>query len=60
MARELARYNLVLVGIQGVIWGEGCTLRAGDYIFLHGEGKENHKLRTVILYNTEQYQQLRE
>ena len=60
MARELARYSLVLVGVQSVRWDEGGTLRAGNYIFLHGKGNENDELETVPLYNTEQYQHLRE
>ena len=33
VARELARYSLVLVGVQGVRWDEGGTLRAGNYVF---------------------------
>ena len=32
-ARELARYKLDLVGVQGVRWDRGGTVRAGDYIF---------------------------
>jgi len=35
-ARELARYKLDLVGVQGV--------RAGDYKFFYGKGNENHQL----------------
>ena len=32
-ARELARYNLDLVGVQEVGWENGGTVRAGDYSF---------------------------
>jgi hypothetical protein len=59
VSRELARYKLVLVGVQGVRWDKGDTLRAGNYIFFYGKGNEHHKLGTVIMYNTEQYEQLR-
>jgi hypothetical protein len=31
LARELARYKLDLVGVQGVRWNERGTVRAGDY-----------------------------
>jgi len=30
-ARELARYKLDLVGVQGGRWDKGDTVRAGDY-----------------------------
>jgi len=33
-ARELARYRLVLVGVQEVRWDKGGTVRAGNYSFL--------------------------
>ena len=33
-ARELARYELVLVDVQEVSWDKGGTVRARDYIFL--------------------------
>jgi hypothetical protein len=33
LARELARYKLVLVGVQEIRWENGRTVRAGDYIF---------------------------
>jgi len=32
-ARELARYELDLVGAQEVRWDKGGTVRAGDYNF---------------------------
>jgi len=31
--RELARYKLDLVGVQGVRWDRRGTVRAGDYNF---------------------------
>jgi hypothetical protein len=45
-ARELARYKLDLVGVQEVRWGNGGTVRAGDYNYSYGKGNENHKLET--------------
>jgi len=45
-ARELARYKLDLVGVQGVRWDKTGTVRAGDYNFLYGKGNENHQLGT--------------
>jgi hypothetical protein len=44
-ARELARYKLYLVGVQGVRWEKGGTVRAGDYIVFYGKGDENRQLR---------------
>jgi len=45
-ARELARYNLDVVGVQEVRWDKGGTVRAGDYDFFYGKGNENHQLGT--------------
>jgi hypothetical protein len=53
IARELARYKLDLVGVQEVRGGREGTVKAGDYIFFYGKGKENHQLGTEFLYNTE-------
>jgi exonuclease III len=33
-ARELARYNLDLVGVQELRWGKKGTIKARDYSFL--------------------------
>jgi len=33
VARELARFKLDLVGVEGVRWDKGGTIRAGDYNF---------------------------
>jgi len=38
-ARELARYELDLLGVQEVRWDKGGTVSAGDYTFLYGKGK---------------------
>jgi hypothetical protein len=46
VARELARYKLVLVGVQEVRWVKGGTVRAGDYTFFYGKGNESHQLGT--------------
>ena len=39
-ARELARYNLGVVGVQEVRWDKEGTVRAGDYNFFYGKGHE--------------------
>jgi hypothetical protein len=44
VSRELARYNLDLVGVQGVRWEGGGTEPAGEYTFFYGNGNENHEL----------------
>jgi hypothetical protein len=43
VARGLAGCKLDLVGVQEVRWGKGGTVRAGDYIFFCGKGKENNQ-----------------
>jgi hypothetical protein len=48
IARELSRYKLDLVDVQEVRWDKRGTVRAGDYIFLYGEGNKNHQLGTGI------------
>jgi hypothetical protein len=48
-AWELARYKLDLVDVQEVWWDRESTVRAGDYNFLYGIGKENHQLGTGLL-----------
>jgi exonuclease III len=45
-ATDLAKYKLDVVGVQEVRWGKGGTVRAGDYDFFYGKGKENHQLGT--------------
>jgi len=45
-ARELAGYNLELVGVQEDRWDREGTVRAGDYNFLYGKGNENRPLGT--------------
>jgi hypothetical protein len=58
-ARELARYELDLVGAQEVRWDKGGTVREGDYNFFYGKGNKKHQFRG-FLYTIESYQQLRE
>jgi exonuclease III len=46
VAKELARYQLDLVGVQEVRWDKGGTVRAGDYIFFYYKGNGNHQMGT--------------
>jgi len=46
VTRELARYELDLVGVQEFRWDKGGTVRAGEYNFFYGKGNENHQLGT--------------
>jgi hypothetical protein len=48
LARELAKYKLDLVGVQEVRWDKEGTVRAGEYTFLYGKGRENHQLGTGL------------
>jgi hypothetical protein len=34
------------VGVQEVRWDTGGTIKAGDYNFFYGKGKENNQLGT--------------
>jgi exonuclease III len=42
-ARELVRCNLDLVCMKEVRWDKGGMVRAGNYNFFYGKGKENHQ-----------------
>ena len=46
VVRELARFELDLVGVQEVRWDKGGTAGAGDYTFFYGKRNENHQLGT--------------
>jgi len=45
-AKELARYESDLVGVQKVRWDKGGMVRAGDYSFFYGKGNENYQSGT--------------
>jgi hypothetical protein len=47
VSRELARYNLDLVGVQGVKWEGGGTDPA-EHTFFYRNGNENHELGTLF------------
>jgi len=47
-ARELAGYELDVVGVQEVRWDKGDTVRARYYDFFYGKVNENHQLGTVF------------
>jgi hypothetical protein len=40
VVRELAKYQLDLVGVQEVRWDKEGTLRAGEYTFFYGKGRK--------------------
>jgi exonuclease III len=46
VVRELARYQLDLVGVQEVRWDKEGTVRAGDNTFVYGKGNKNHQCGT--------------
>jgi exonuclease III len=52
-ARELARYNLDLVGAQEVWWDKRGTIRAEDYIFSMEEEKTIINGEEDFLYTLE-------
>jgi hypothetical protein len=56
-ARQLFRYELDLVGEQEVRCEKWDTARLH---FCYRKGNENHQKKTLFLYTTQQYQQLRE
>jgi hypothetical protein len=59
VSRELARYELDLVGVQEIRWEGSGTEPAGEYTCFYGKRSENHGLGTGSLCIRESYQQLR-
>jgi hypothetical protein len=49
-ARELARYELDLVGVQEVSWDKGDTVKAGEYSFFYRKGNENLSLEQLGIF----------
>jgi exonuclease III len=43
VARELGKYKLDLVGVQGVRWEKGGTEWAEDYTFFYVQGNGDHQ-----------------
>jgi hypothetical protein len=60
VARELARYKLNLLGVQETKLEKGCTVGAWNYTFSMEKERKIISWEQDILFNTEQYQQLRE
>ena len=52
-ARELARYNLDLVGVQNVRWDREGTVKGGDYNFFYEKEGRFIKWLQDSLYTTE-------
>ena len=52
-ARELARYELDLVGVQGVRWNKGGAVRAGDCNFFVDKETKNINREQDFLYTIE-------
>jgi len=52
-ARELARYKLDLVGVQGVRWDNRGTVSTGDYDFSIEKEMKIVNWEQVFLYTTE-------
>jgi hypothetical protein len=48
VSKELAKYRLDLVGVQGVKWEGGGTELAGECTFLYGKRNDNHELGKVF------------
>jgi hypothetical protein len=42
VGKEISKYKLDLVGVQGVRWDGGDTEPAGEYTFFYGKRNENH------------------
>jgi hypothetical protein len=43
---EPGNWQVHFVGVQGVRWDKGGTVRTHDYNFFYGKGKENHQFTT--------------
>jgi len=54
VAREVAKYKLNLVSVQGVRWEKECTLRVGNYIFSMEEETKMINGGQDCLYSTPQ------
>ena len=59
VARELSRYKLHLVGVQERL-DKGDKVTAWDIFFFMEKEMKTINWEQVLLYTTEQYQQLRE
>ena len=51
-SQGIRKMKLDLVGVQEVRWDKGGTVKAGDYNFFYGKGKENYQLGKDIPQNS--------
>jgi hypothetical protein len=59
VTKEITKYKLDLVRVQGVRWDRGGIEPASEYTFCYGKGNECHELGSGFLYLRESFQQLR-
>jgi hypothetical protein len=55
VAKEISKYKLDFVGVQGVRWDRGGTEPAKKYTFFNGMVNDNHKLSTDIFVYKEKH-----
>jgi hypothetical protein len=54
--KQILKYKLDLVGVQEIKLDRGGTKSASEYKCFHGQGNENHELRTFIYVRESCYQ----
>jgi hypothetical protein len=58
VSRELSRYGIDIVRVQGVRWEGSGTAPAGKYTFVYGKANETMNCVQGFLYTRETYQHL--